>query len=105
MGTYTSAGTPSSRAAVATPRPWLPPEAVTTRRGRSPASSAFSAPLSLNEPVSCWCSNFNTRGRPSTSTRSNGVRRRYGRMRLAAAHTISLVGTGPDRAGRDADAR
>src|SRR5438128_3407871 len=92
MGTYTVAGRPSVAAAVATAMPWLPPDAVTTRSGRGPDTSALTAPRSLNDPPRCRCSSLNTSGRPSTTARSTGVRRTYGAIAAAASATEAVVG-------------
>src|SRR5260221_162288 len=95
-GSTTHAGTPTSRAANATPWPWFPADAVMTPPAREAVSSwriAFSAPRILNAPV-CWrFSSFRNTSRPasceSASERSVGVCRTCGAMRAAAARTAA----------------
>ena len=60
-GTQTVAATPNILATVATARPWLPLEQVTTPRDRSSGvrlAMQFKAPLTLKDPVACKFSNF-----------------------------------------------
>src|SRR5690349_16815659 len=101
------AGTPRKRAACATPRPWLPPDAVTTppaSAASGAANSRLHAPRALNEPPTCRCSSLSvTLGSPGSAHSMVGVRRTYGRMRAAAARASSSVGPRSGTVERAAD--
>src|SRR5581483_371685 len=93
-GRTTQAGTPTSRAANATPCPWFPADAVTTPAARARGSSwriAFRAPRILNAPVCCRFSSLRKTSRPArpeiARERSVGVCRTCGAMRCAASTT------------------
>src|SRR5512135_2655380 len=94
------AGTPSRRAAQATPCAWLPDENATTPALRCAASSCarrLYAPRNLNEPMCCRVSSL-SRTRPPVSSSSgvsasSGVRRAWPSRRAAAARTSSKSGS------------
>src|SRR5882672_990497 len=85
-------GAPTSRPAYATPRPWLPPDAVTKPRpasSRDRVSALLVAPRALNEPETWRDSSLSVRpppggGRDRGSAATRGVRRTWPAMRWRA---------------------
>eukprot|EP00967_Tisochrysis_lutea_P056862 scaffold71965_cov30-Tisochrysis_lutea.AAC.1 len=85
---------PLPAAAAATAAAWLPLEWAATpacARSSESASTALSAPRSLNEPVACKCSALKKREQPASrsraSERSTGVRCTRPERRTAASAT------------------
>src|SRR5205085_12039273 len=91
------AAIPSSRAATATPRPWLPAEAATTGRPAGSAVRAATAPRSLNVPARLSVSTATTPRPAAPGGRRDGLSRTTtgGTTRAtAAAAALSCAAVG-----------
>ena len=77
------------------PRPWFPAEAVMTAppgSSRREASTAASAPRTLNEPVGWRLSIFTRTGRPRSDRVIVGVAMRWSATTRRAASICSTLG-------------
>src|SRR5204862_100811 len=91
---------PSRRAAIATPRAWLPEEKATTPRARASGESwsrRFVAPRSLNAAPVCRHSHLSQTRPPPTSLSTSGVRSTSPPIRSAAAAPSGRAPSGAAR--------